>query len=167
MNQGWRCADELQPGDLLRSHDGKWTPVDAVTDAGEVTTVYNVRIAEYHTYFVGSREWGWSVWAHNDCHHIVTKYSNAARKWTQNWARKSQAILARAGIGLNSIKNKVDLLLHHGPHPELYHQRVYERLAEVADGLRGAALTKAIEEELAKIAEELRADPSKLSGIGL
>jgi hypothetical protein len=23
------------------------------------------RVAEYHTYFVGDAEWGWSVWAHN------------------------------------------------------------------------------------------------------
>jgi len=29
--------------------------------------VYNLRIADYHTYFVGSREWGFSVWAHNAC----------------------------------------------------------------------------------------------------
>ena len=27
--------------------------------------VYNLRIADYHTYFVGSRDWGFSVWAHN------------------------------------------------------------------------------------------------------
>ena len=36
-----------------------------VTDSGEVTTVYNLRVAEYHTYFVGTSEWGFSVWAHN------------------------------------------------------------------------------------------------------
>jgi hypothetical protein len=29
--------------------------------------VYNLRIAEYHTYFVGSAEWGFSVWTHNMC----------------------------------------------------------------------------------------------------
>jgi hypothetical protein len=55
----------LQVGDLLRSHDGQWLPVQAVTDSGEVTTVYNLRVAEYHTYFVGSRDWGFSVWSHN------------------------------------------------------------------------------------------------------
>jgi hypothetical protein len=30
-----------------------------------VTTVYNLRVAEYHTYFVGSRGWAFSLWAHN------------------------------------------------------------------------------------------------------
>src|SRR5262249_51556770 len=38
---------------------------DAVTDAREVATVYNLRVAEYHTYFVGRKEWEFSVWAHN------------------------------------------------------------------------------------------------------
>jgi len=31
----------------------------------EVETVYNLRVAEHHTYFVGSEAWGFSVWAHN------------------------------------------------------------------------------------------------------
>lgn len=29
--------------------------------------VYNMRVEEYHTYFVGSAEWGFSVWVHNAC----------------------------------------------------------------------------------------------------
>ena len=63
--KGWRCAKELEPGDLLSSHDEKWTPVETVTDSNEVATVYNLRISEHHTYFVGNRDWGFSVWAHN------------------------------------------------------------------------------------------------------
>jgi len=27
--------------------------------------VYNCRVAEYHTYFVGDQEWGFSIWSHN------------------------------------------------------------------------------------------------------
>jgi hypothetical protein len=27
--------------------------------------VYNLRVADWHTYFVGCDEWGFSVWAHN------------------------------------------------------------------------------------------------------
>src|SRR5262249_7535609 len=47
------------------------TPVRAdscqkyVQGTGVVTTVYNVQVAEYHTYFVGCEEWGFSAWAHN------------------------------------------------------------------------------------------------------
>jgi hypothetical protein len=28
--------------------------------------VYNLRVSDYHTYFVGCLDWGFSVWAHND-----------------------------------------------------------------------------------------------------
>ncbi|MGO8751258.1 MAG: polymorphic toxin-type HINT domain-containing protein [Thermoguttaceae bacterium] len=65
QGKGWTAAAELAPGDLFRSHDGRWNPVDSINPTGEVATVYNMRIAEYHTYFVGSAEWGFSVWAHN------------------------------------------------------------------------------------------------------
>ena len=33
--------------------------------SGRFTTVYNVEVDVDHTYFVGSPDWGWSVWAHN------------------------------------------------------------------------------------------------------
>jgi hypothetical protein len=39
--------------------------VEEVYDTGVWETVYNVHVAEFHTYFVGSAEWGWAAWAHN------------------------------------------------------------------------------------------------------
>jgi hypothetical protein len=131
-NRGWIAANELAVGDLLLSYDGQILPVEDLLDTGEYEPVYNVRVAEYHTYFVGEAEWGWSVWAHNDCHHIVTTYSNRGRGWSTNWAAQSRAILRRARIGLGSAANKVSLNPHNGPHPELYHQRVFERLRDAS-----------------------------------
>jgi hypothetical protein len=64
---GWTAAGELKPGHLLSSHDGNWLPVEAVTLTAEQVPVYNIRVEEDHTYFVGSDEWGFSVWAHNAC----------------------------------------------------------------------------------------------------
>jgi len=63
--QGWKCVSELKQGDRLVSHNGRLVTVESISDAAEVQTVYNLRVADYHTYFVGSREWGFSVWAHN------------------------------------------------------------------------------------------------------
>lgn len=63
--KGWQMVSELRPGDLLSSHDGQWVPVESIQDRGEEATVYNLRIADYHSYFVGARDWGFSVWAHN------------------------------------------------------------------------------------------------------
>jgi hypothetical protein len=65
QGKGWTSTKDLKPGDLLRSHDGKWMPVEEVFDTGVEAPVYNLRIADYHTYFVASRQWGFSVWAHN------------------------------------------------------------------------------------------------------
>jgi intein/homing endonuclease len=65
--KGWVAGGELQVGDLLSSHDGRWVPVEDLLDTGEYETVYNLRVAEFHTYFVGSRDWGFSIWAHNEC----------------------------------------------------------------------------------------------------
>ena len=68
--KGWTCAGALQPGDKLSSHDGEWHAVEAIIDLDEWAIVYNLRVNEYHTYFVGAREWGFSVWAHNTCYEI-------------------------------------------------------------------------------------------------
>jgi len=64
-NRGWQTAGELRPGDALLGHDGGRTAVEEVLDTGESETVYNLRVADYHTYFVGRRAWGFSAWAHN------------------------------------------------------------------------------------------------------
>ena len=58
-------AGALQPGDLFRSRDGQYVEVEKLEDRGEETEVYNLHVADYHTYFVGCQEWGFSVWAHN------------------------------------------------------------------------------------------------------
>ena len=58
QGKGWTAAALLTPGDLFRSHDGRWNPVESINPTGEVATVYNMRIAEYHTYFVGSENGG-------------------------------------------------------------------------------------------------------------
>jgi intein/homing endonuclease len=63
--KGWVAAAELVKGDRLSSHDGQWVAVEEVFDTNEYETVYNVRIADFHTYFIGTEEWTFSVWAHN------------------------------------------------------------------------------------------------------
>lgn len=52
------------PGDELRCADGRWIVVQEVM-AGAPAPVYNMCVAEYHTYFVGSPLWGFAVWVHN------------------------------------------------------------------------------------------------------
>jgi RHS repeat-associated protein len=63
--KGWLRAGDLQYGDELVGHDGQWVAVEEVYDTGEWETVYNLRISDYHTYFVSGEDWGFSVWSHN------------------------------------------------------------------------------------------------------
>jgi hypothetical protein len=63
--RGWTPAADLEPGQQMRSHDGQWVVVEGVEQTDEYVTLYNLRVAEHHTYFVGCEDWGFSVWAHN------------------------------------------------------------------------------------------------------
>jgi hypothetical protein len=63
--KGWTPCNQLKIGDLLLCEDGTWVPVDDLFETGEYETVYNVRVKDYHTYFVGCDEWAFSVWSHN------------------------------------------------------------------------------------------------------
>lgn len=63
--RGWAACHELKVGDQLLCEDGTWAAVEDLLDTGEWETVYNFRVKDFHTYFVGCGEWGFSVWAHN------------------------------------------------------------------------------------------------------
>ena len=65
QDQGWTPAGELKPGDLLATLDGRWLPLESALDTWRLATVYNLRVADFHTYFVGSHEWGFAAWVHN------------------------------------------------------------------------------------------------------
>ncbi len=74
-NWGWVAAKDLEPGDLVNSWDGQWVAVDEVFHTGIEEKVYNITVGEFHTYFVGCDEWGFSVWVHN-ASVILRRYSD-------------------------------------------------------------------------------------------
>jgi hypothetical protein len=51
-HNGWVKASLLEPGDRLLGHDLQWIAVEDLLDTGEYEAVYNLRIADYHIYFV-------------------------------------------------------------------------------------------------------------------
>ena len=69
------AAGELQVGEHLVGHDGKLVQIESIGSTGEVTTVYNLRVADFHTYFVGGGLWGFDVWVHNASYqpHVGTR----------------------------------------------------------------------------------------------
>jgi hypothetical protein len=65
--KGWTQTADLEAGDVLVSHDGQTRRVEDILETAQWQPVYNFRVADHHTYFVGREEWGFSVWAHNLC----------------------------------------------------------------------------------------------------
>jgi hypothetical protein len=55
----------LRAGMRLATLGGEWVSVEEAFDTGEYETVYNCRVAEHHTYFVGDNTHVLAVWAHN------------------------------------------------------------------------------------------------------
>ncbi len=72
--QAFVPAGELKAGDKLVSHDGRLIEIASVCSTDAVATVYNLRVANHHTYFVGGTIWGWDVWVHN-ADYVVPKGS--------------------------------------------------------------------------------------------
>jgi hypothetical protein len=75
--KGWTPAGELVPGNRLVSSDGRLVAVHGVQETGEHVRVYNLRVADRHTYFVGADDWGFDVWAHNTCAALIDELLRA------------------------------------------------------------------------------------------
>ncbi len=91
---GWVAAGALAPGDLVWSSGG-WLEVRHVQDRQFRTTVYNLEVEGFHTYFVGDAE----VWVHNTC---LTAARELAISSKLNFSRLSHAAeraVERAGVG--------------------------------------------------------------------
>ncbi len=67
FRKGWTQAGALVEGDWISTLAGGWVVVEELYDTGMFEAVYNLRVAEDHTYFVGDENWAFGVWAHNAC----------------------------------------------------------------------------------------------------
>ncbi len=65
--RGWTPAGELKRNDMLFSQTGEWIAVDKALLTQETEPVFNLQVADHHTYFVGRQEWGFALWVHNAC----------------------------------------------------------------------------------------------------
>jgi serine protease inhibitor len=65
--RGWTPADQVRPGDSLSTNSAGWIAVDDVRPTSATETVYNLRVADYRTFFVGAEKWGFAIWVHNAC----------------------------------------------------------------------------------------------------
>jgi hypothetical protein len=97
-------------------------------------------------------------------HHIATD------KWTEAthsggpWTPRFQELFDRAGMSLNDPANKVRIRGHVGPHPQEYHEEVYERLRRAMQDCGSIQICqKALKAELRELAQEIFTEGSYLN----
>ncbi len=95
-------------------------------------------------------------------HHIATDKNKIAG---QRWTDKFEKLFDKAGVSLQDPRNKVAVVGHKGPHPELYHQTVYDRLSGATYGLTGAAARDALLKQLDILGQEVATPGTVLNNL--
>ncbi|MDP2226816.1 MAG: AHH domain-containing protein [Moraxellaceae bacterium] len=98
-------------------------------------------------------------------HHICTDKNCISAASGGPWTPRFDAIFQKVGMNLDDALNKVAIPGHKGPHPEAYHQAIFDRLTSATDGLNGAAYKDALQVELRAIGTELRTPGSMLNNL--
>ena len=57
LERGWIDAGELEPGERIRQGDGGFGFVESVSFVVQPQSMYNLTVAEAHTFFVGQGVW--------------------------------------------------------------------------------------------------------------
>jgi hypothetical protein len=94
---GWVEAGGLVPGERIATLSGSWAEVEEVYDTGKYERVYNLQVADYHTYFVGGPGVD-ALWAHNACvNFVMVELGDAdGMAWAQAGWDYRQAQIPRA-----------------------------------------------------------------------
>jgi filamentous hemagglutinin len=98
-----------------------------------------------------------------DAYHIATNKNNTSPARGGPWTPRFKAMFDQAGMSMNDGDNVVDVIDHAGPHPEAYHQEVYNRLQNATAGLSGAEYASALRGALQSIGRELATPGSPLN----
>jgi hypothetical protein len=96
-------------------------------------------------------------------HHIATNKNSISTLRGGPWTPLFKRLFARAGMKLNDPANKVYIQGHKGPHPQAYHEAVYDRLRKA---LEDCTSTQQCRQSLTKALQELAREIST-TGSGL
>ncbi|MCP3137512.1 AHH domain-containing protein [Pyxidicoccus xibeiensis] len=99
-------------------------------------------------------------------HHIATN------KWWDSfnlggpWSPRFQKLFDRAGMSLDDAANRVRVPGHKGPHPQKYHEEIYERLEDSMEGCRSIQRCREVlVGELQVLAREITTAGSRLNAL--
>ncbi len=144
---GWLPAGELKAGDELSTSQGGWIAVERVESTGKWATVYNLRVADYHTYFVGNAEWGFYIWAHNAYH---PKSNPAVRQQGEEFTARAEELwrtLSRpnrygATIAVTQVDGReiVSIYANIGPGKRRFSQSQIDRFLQSVEDAGGVAI---------------------------
>jgi A nuclease family of the HNH/ENDO VII superfamily with conserved AHH len=97
-------------------------------------------------------------------HHIGTISNKKSTLRGGPWTQRFEKLFARAGMRLSDAENIVPIRGHKGPHPQQYHDIVYERLDEALGGCSTTAECRtALTYELRVLAEEIATPGTELN----
>jgi hypothetical protein len=91
-----------------------------------------------------------------ETHHIATICNDKSTARGGPWTPRFRRIFAKAGMSMEDPANKMPLRGHYGPHPERYHQIVYEVLDDATATCRSVvACRKALTGALERLARQI------------
>jgi hypothetical protein len=97
-------------------------------------------------------------------HHLATDKNDVATARGGPWTPFFEQIFAKAGMSLNAPENRVYIQSHHGPHPEEYHEEIYDRLlAAVRDCKTTEHCRRRLVEALGELADKVCTPGSHLN----
>lgn len=99
-------------------------------------------------------------------HHLATNKNSISTARGGPWTPRFQKFFEGAGLDINSAKeNLVSVIDHAGPHPEAYHQYVFDRLSTATQGLKPstAAYRDAVVATLEDIAKKAKTPGTQVS----
>ncbi|HYO70278.1 MAG TPA: AHH domain-containing protein, partial [Archangium sp.] len=99
-----------------------------------------------------------------EVHHIATIENEKSTLRGGPWTQRFKKIFDKAGISMEDPANKVPVVGHKGPHPEEYHQIVYDELYRATESCPDKqACARALRQALQKLAEEILTEGSRLN----
>ena len=98
-----------------------------------------------------------------DEHHIATNKNWISSLEGGPWSPRFERLFKRVGMTLRDVENRVRIPRHRGPHPEEYHQEIFDRLSDAIVGKKGDDARNAMKAELQNIAAEAIKPGTKLN----
>ncbi|MCY1073505.1 AHH domain-containing protein [Archangium lansingense] len=96
-------------------------------------------------------------------HHLATNKNDISERFGGPWTPRFEQLFELAGMSLDAAENLVYLKGHKGPHPEAYHEAVFEKLnSELRDCGAVSRCRGKLLEALGRLAEEVCTPGSRL-----